>query len=57
MLPYFEFDRARVEGSLRAINPHAKVFPVNSRNGDGVDALCAFVREKIDQKIGKRGER
>ena len=57
MLPYFEFDRTRVEGSLRAINPHAKVFPVNSKSGDGVDALCAFVCEKIDQKIGKRGAR
>lgn len=57
MLPYFEFDRTRVEGSLRAINPHAKVFPVNSKSGDGIDALCAFVCEKIDQKIGKRGAR
>lgn len=53
MMPYFDFDQTRVEGSLRAINPHAKVFPVASTKGQGVDALSAFLTEKIAQKIGK----
>lgn len=55
MAPYFDFDRVRVEGSLRAINPHAGVFPVCCRDGEGVDALCAMLDAKISEKCGRKG--
>lgn len=43
MLPYFDFDEARVCANYEAVNPSAPLFRVSSRTGDGIDALADFL--------------
>lgn len=47
MLPYFDFDDKRVEEDTLDINPHAQIFRVSSRKGDGVDELVEWVKASI----------
>ena len=47
MLPYFDFDEARVCANYEAVNPSAPLFRVSSRTGDGIDALADFLAGHI----------
>lgn len=47
MLPYFDFDEARVCANYEAVNPSAPLFRVSSRTGDGIDALADFLSGRI----------
>jgi len=47
MLPYFDFDEARVCANYEAVNPSAPLFRVSSRTGDGIDALADFLSGHI----------
>ena len=47
MLAYFDFDEQRVRANYEAVNPEAPLFCLSSRDGQGVDALAAFIEEKI----------
>ena len=51
MKPYFEFDVLRVKGALRAINPHAPVFELNSLQDTGIAPLVALLAARIEQKL------
>lgn len=49
MLPYFEFDDMRVENDAKGVNPDVNVFRVSSRTGEGMEALLAYLRARIDR--------
>ena len=49
MLPYFDFDEARVRANYETVNPDAPLFRVSSRTGDGMDALSDYLAGQIRQ--------
>ncbi len=51
MLPYFEFDDARVERNVLDLNGKAKIFRVSTKTGDGAEEFIEWLSEKIAAKI------
>ena len=47
MLPYFDFDEARVRANYETVNPGAPLFRISSRTGDGIQELADFISEQI----------
>ena len=47
MIPYFDFDEARVSANYEAVNPGAPLFKVSSRTKDGMEELSGFIAEQI----------
>ena len=47
MLPYFDFDRNRVESDYRAVNPEGPLFSVSSRTGEGLEELARHLENRI----------
>lgn len=47
MLPYFDFDEARVQANYETVNPGAPLFRISSRIGDGIQELADFISEQI----------
>ena len=47
MIPYFDFDEARVSANYETVNPDAPLFMVSSRTKDGIQELSAFISEHI----------
>ena len=45
MIPYFDFDEARVSANYETVNPKAPLFKVSSCSGDGIDGLAEFIAE------------
>lgn len=46
-LPAFDFDLARVKSYIAQRNPSAAVFPVSAATGEGFDAWCGWLAQKI----------
>ncbi len=53
MMQYFEFDEERVRANALDVNPDVAVFPVSNKSGEGVEALAAWMRVRIDAQIGR----
>lgn len=51
MLPYFDFDEARVRADAAEINPGIQIFGVSNKTGDGLDAFLSALSKKIEEKI------
>jgi hydrogenase nickel incorporation protein HypB len=47
LLPYLDFDLDTFLANLRQVNPDAAVLQVSARTGDGVDAWCDWLRERL----------
>ena len=47
MIPYFDFDEARVSANYETVNPDAPLFKVSSRTKDGIQELSVFISEHI----------
>ena len=47
VLPYFDFDEARVRANYETVNPGAPLFRISSRTGDGIQELADFISEQI----------
>ena len=47
LLPYLGFDMDGFLANLRAVNPAASVISVSARTGDGVDAWCDWLRDRL----------
>ena len=47
MIPYFDFDEARVSANYETVNPDAPLFMVSSRTKDGIQELSSFISEHI----------
>ena len=49
VLPYFDFDMEKVKEFARRRNPNIQIFPICAKTGEGVDALAAYLKEKITE--------
>ena len=47
VLPYFDFDMDKVVEYARMRNPKLKIFPISAKTGEGVDALCGWLRQQV----------
>lgn len=47
VLPYFDFDMEKVEKYAHKRNPNLKIFPICAKTGEGVDALCEWLKEQV----------
>lgn len=54
MMPYFEFSEERVLSNYHTVNPDAPFFPVNSRNGEGIEALADFIADVAKSPENRR---
>lgn len=53
MLPYFEFDEARVQANYETVNPGAPLFQVSNRTGQGIAELAEFLADRIRKAIAE----
>ena len=49
VLPYFDFDMEKVKEFARRRNPNMEFFPISAKTGEGVDALAAYLKDRITQ--------
>ena len=47
VLPYFDFDMEKVREYALMRNPKLKLFPVSAKTGEGVDALCDWLKQQV----------
>ena len=47
VMPYFDFDMAKVEEYAHMRNPALKIFPISAKTGEGVDAWCSWLEEQV----------
>mgnify|MGYP000874289976 CR=1 FL=1 len=47
VLPYFDFDIAKVRERVAKLNPVAKVIPISARTGEGMDAWADWLAEAV----------
>ena len=45
--PYFDFDFEKCREYIHMRNPKAKIFPISAKTGEGVEAVAAFLKEKV----------
>ncbi len=46
-MDYFDFDTEKAAARIRALRPDARIFPVSSKTGEGLDAFCAWILEAL----------
>ena len=46
--PYFDFDLGELEKNVRMRNPNATILPLSAKTGEGMDAWCDWLRERVD---------
>ena len=51
MLPYFDFDEARVSRNALDLNPRIRIFGLSARNGQGMDEFSNWLNAKIAEKL------
>ena len=56
VLPYFDFDLARVTEYARRRNPDIRIFPISARTGEGVPELAAWLRARTEEWNGLKKE-
>ena len=49
VLPYFDFDMAKVVEYAHMRNPNLKIFPICAKTGEGVDAWCDWLADNVAQ--------
>lgn len=49
VLPYFDFDMAKVTEYAHMRNPNLKIFPICAKTGEGVDAWCDWLADAVAQ--------
>ena len=47
LLPYCDFDLDAVTRYAKERNPHISIFPISAKTGEGVDAWCDWLRERV----------
>lgn len=47
VLPYFDFDLEKCRGYIGMRNPHAQVFPICAKTGEGVEAFAQWIFEQV----------
>lgn len=52
-MPAFNFSLEKVEQYIKELNPNAIIFPVSAKTGEGMDAFCDWLRDRVkEQKNG-----
>ena len=46
VMPYFDFDMEKVTEYARMRNPNIRIFPINAKTGEGVQALADWLTEQ-----------
>ena len=46
-MPVFNFDREAFETAVRALNPHAPIFPIAATKGDGIEEWASWLADRI----------
>jgi hydrogenase nickel incorporation protein HypB len=54
LLPYTNFDIARVQGDIKRLAPEAELFAVSALRGDGLDRLSDWLLHEYEQANGGR---
>lgn len=49
VMPYFDFDMDKVREFALMRNPDLKIFPISAKTGEGVDALCDWLLEQVNE--------
>ena len=45
--PYFDFDLEKCKEYVARRNPKATVIPISAKTGEGIDALCDWIRREV----------
>ncbi len=54
--PAFDFDFARCEKNVRALNPGMRIFRISAKTGEGADAFTAALEEEISASLREKRE-
>ena len=46
-LPVFDFDKTRMEGYIKKLNPDMKIFYISAKTGEGVEELASYLKNEI----------
>ncbi len=47
VMPYFDFDLEACKGYIAKRNPKAEVIAVSAKTGEGIDAVCDWIRKEV----------
>jgi hydrogenase nickel incorporation protein HypB len=47
LLPYVDYDLARVRGQALAVNPELRLFSLSCRSGEGLQAWCDWLLQVV----------
>ncbi len=47
-LDYFDFSLENARERILALNPKALLFPISAKTGEGLDAVCAWIYNELD---------
>ena len=50
VLDHFDFDPEAFAGSVRRLNPGAPIFQLSCKTGEGVEAWCDWLRERVEER-------
>ena len=48
-LSYFDFDLEKARERILKLNPNAWIFPISAKTGEGLDAVCDWILQKVKQ--------
>ena len=54
LLPHVPFDLAAVREQVAALNPHGRLVLCSARSGEGMEAWCALLEERLADKRAER---
>ena len=46
-LDYFDFNLEKAKERVLALNPKAIFFPISAKTGEGIDAVCDWIRQEV----------
>jgi hydrogenase nickel incorporation protein HypB len=47
LAPYLDADMEKIKADARSLNPHLKTYEISARSGQGLDAWCRWLEEKV----------
>ncbi len=51
LLPYVDYDVAKVKRQALAINPHLRIFELSCRTGEGLDTWCEWLMAFVHGQV------
>jgi hydrogenase nickel incorporation protein HypB len=47
VMPYFDFDLEKLTEYAHMRHPGLEIFPISSKTGEGIDAVCDWLRAQV----------